>query len=106
MVGRDFGRKLVRLASDGLVEIAVRRGLATVVAHLGIVSLLVYVQQMLSRLGYVGTFAVLLALRLDKMRAFLSDRPRVVLPFSDKLMRLAVILLVVERTYLVSGLKF
>ena len=105
MVGGDLGWELVRLASDWFVEVAVRGCLATVVAHLRIVPLLVDVQQVLPGLGSVRALPVLLALRLHEMRALLSGRPRVILPFPGELVRLAVVLLIVERAYLVAGLK-
>lgn len=101
----DLWRKLVGFASEWFVEVAVRRGLATVVAHLRIVPLLVDVQQVLPGLGSVRAFSVLLALRSSHLRAFLSDRSRVILPLPDKLMRLTVFLLMVERAYLVAWLK-
>lgn len=105
VVRRDFRWELVGFASDWFVEVAVRRGLATVIAHLRIVTLLVNVQQVLPGFGSVCAFHVFLALRLHEMRAFLSHRPRVILPLSDKLMRLTIILLIIESAYLVAWLK-
>lgn len=105
VVRRDLGWELVRLASDWFVEVAVRRGLATVVAHLRIVPLLVDLQQVLPGLGSVCAFHVFLALRLHEMRAFLSDRSRVILPLPDELMRLSVVLLIIEGAYLVAWLE-
>lgn len=105
VVRRDFGWELVGFASDWFVEVAVRRGLATVVTHLRIVTLLVDVQQVLPGFGSVCAFHVFLALRLHEMRTFLPHRPGIILPLPDKLMRLTIVLLIIESPYLVAWLK-